>query len=75
MFRVHNVSVVVKKAHLAERTGREVSMVIQSPWLTVKESALNNAGLGLFAARRFEKGEVVTIYHAPKIGGPVQDCR
>ena len=55
-----------KKSNLAERTGREVSTAIQSPWVTVKKSALENAGLGLFAARRFEKNEVVTIYHAPK---------
>ena len=55
-----------KKSHLAERTGREVSTAVKTPWVTVKKSALENAGLGLFAARRFEKNEVVTIYHAPK---------
>ena len=55
-----------KKSHLAERTGRGVSTAVKTPWVTVKKSALENAGLGLFAARRFEKNEVVTIYHAPK---------
>ena len=55
-----------KKSHLAERTGKDVSTVVKTPWVTVKKSALENAGLGLFAARRFEKDEVVTIYHAPK---------
>ena len=55
-----------KKSHLAERTGKEVLTVIQTPWPTVNKSALENAGLESFTARRFEKSEVVTIYHAPK---------
>ena len=55
-----------KKSHLAERTGKDVSTAVKTLWVTVKKSALENAGLGLFAARRFEKNEVVTIYHAPK---------
>lgn len=60
-----------KKSHLAERTGREVSTAVKTPWVTVKKSALENAGLGLFAARRFEKDEVVTIYHAKQ---PIDDA-
>ena len=55
-----------KKSHLAERTGKDVSTAVKSPWVTVKKSALENAGLGLFAARRFVKDEIVTIYYAPK---------
>ena len=47
-----------KKSHLAERTGKDVSTAVKTPWVTVKESALENAGLGLFTERRFEKGEV-----------------
>ena len=50
-----------KKSHLAERTGKDVSTAVKTPWVTVKKSALENAGLGLFAARRFAKNEVVTI--------------
>ena len=64
-----------KKSHLAERTGREVSTAVKTPWVTVKKSALENAGLGLFAARRFENGEVVTIYHAlKKSKQPIDDA-
>ena len=55
-----------KKSHLAERTGKDVSTAVKTPWVTVKKSALENAGLGLFAARRFVKDEIVTIYYAPK---------
>ena len=54
-----------KKSHLAERTGKDVSTAVKTPWVTVKKSALENAGLGLFAARRFAEGEIVTIYYAP----------
>ena len=55
-----------KKSHLAERTGKDVSTAVKTPWVTVKKSALENAGLGLFSERRFEKDEVITIYNAPK---------
>ena len=51
-----------KKSHIAERSGKELSMAIQQAWVTVNRSALNNVGLGLFAARIFETGEVLTIY-------------
>ena len=33
-----------KKSNLVERTGREVSTAVKTPWVTVKKSAL--AGLG-----------------------------
>ena len=63
-----------KKSYIIERTGKEVSTPIQQPWVTVKKSALNNTGLGLSAARRFIKSEVVTIYHAPKKSKqPIED--
>lgn len=36
------------------------------PWLEVKESSIKGAGMGLFAARRFEPGDIITVYFAPK---------
>ena len=37
------------------------------PWLEVKESSIKGAGMGLFAARRFEPGDIITVYFAPKL--------
>mgnify|MGYP001984584889 CR=1 FL=1 len=36
------------------------------PWLEVKKSSIKGAGMGLFAARRFEKEDIITIYFAPE---------
>ena len=42
--------------------------------MTVKKSGFKNAGLGLFAARRFGKKEVISIYYAPKKSKePIED--
>ena len=35
------------------------------PWLKVKESGIEGAGLGLFAARRFLPGNIIPINFAP----------
>ena len=36
------------------------------PWLEVKKSSIKGARMALFAARRFEKGDIITVYFAPK---------
>ena len=36
------------------------------PWLAVKESGIEGAGLGLFAAKRFLPGEIISVYFAPQ---------
>ena len=36
------------------------------PWFVVKKSGIKGAGLGLFAAKRFLPGKIITIYFAPQ---------
>jgi hypothetical protein len=38
------------------------------PWFVVKQSTLRDAGLGVFAARKFCKGECIGIYMGPILG-------
>ena len=40
------------------------------PWFRVKESTIARAGLGLFADRDFEKGQMVGMYLGGKMGMP-----
>ena len=35
------------------------------PWVEVKKSAIEGAGMGLFARKRFIKDDIITIYFAP----------
>ena len=55
-----------KNSDLEGRIGREISPSICKAWVTVGTSGIKNAGLGLFAATRFYRDDIVTIYFAPK---------
>ena len=49
-----------------ERVGYPISRRTLKPWLEVKESGFNGGGLGLFAMKRFEKGDIIAIHFAPE---------
>ena len=53
------------KKVIKEKVGYPITPGTLHPWLEVKESAIEGAGLGLFAAKRFEPREIITIYFAP----------
>ena len=54
------------KQLIKERIGYPITARTLQPWLVVKESGIKGAGLGLFAAKRFLPGEIITIYFAPQ---------
>ena len=56
------------KKVIKEKVGFPITPGTLHPWLEVKESAIEGAGLGLFAAKRFEPREIITIYFAPTKG-------
>ena len=51
---------------IKEKVGYPITPGTLHPWLEVKESAIEGAGLGLFAAKRFSPREIITINFAPK---------
>ena len=52
---------------LHSKIGYVVSSDTVKPWLVVKKSSLgDNAGLGLFAERIFEKNGIISVYFASK---------
>ena len=54
------------KQLIKERIGYPITAKTLHPWLVVKESGIEGAGLGLFAAKRFYPGDIITIYFAPQ---------
>ena len=48
----------------------EVNQLPLLSWLRVKKSTLPGAGLGLFAEREFEKGQIIGMYLGGKTGMP-----
>ena len=54
------------KDALNERVGHPISRRTLKPWVEVKESGFEGAGLGLFALKRFKKEELIAIHFAPK---------
>ena len=53
------------KKVIKEKVGYPITPGTLHPWLEVKESGIEGAGLGLFAAKRFKPGEIITVYFAP----------
>ena len=54
-----------RKQDLEKKEGYACSNRTIQPWVEVKKSAIENAGMGLFARKRFDKNDIITIYFAP----------
>ena len=54
------------KDEIKKHVGFPITASSLHPRLEVKESSIEGAGMGLFAARRFEKGDIVTVYFSPE---------
>lgn len=54
------------KQLIKERIGYPITAKTLHPWLVVKESGIKGAGLELFAAKRFNPGDIIIIYFAPE---------
>ena len=54
------------KQLIKEKLGYPITAKTLHPWLVVKETGIEGAGLGLVAAKRFYPGEIITIYFAPQ---------
>ena len=53
------------KDEIKKHVGFPITTGSLHPWLEVKESSIKGAGMGLFAAKRFKMGDIITIYFAP----------